>query len=506
MAMGDDRDDSAHESASETRVQAPAPIADLMGQVLDLELRAIAASAHDCPIQIVLGQRPAEPHEGLFVDVSRERAVHHQGMVWTTYRNGRPELGHAWDQEGDIIGKPVPYADWLRNQVSAMVGDHLLRAAWSVWETIAEGRGARELDALLARSEAITTAALRFRGTKPRSVDTISALRALLRIAKGGSRQPAERVTLSSAAVGVGGHIVEPKSPLGALAREGLKLVGRDVQREVAAALEARVKDEARSIVEGRVKGMSAHRFGEYRRAFEACVPAVWNVCFTVFDEAGRDPALAQRQSEEQRTVQAWINEYNDLSREFAASSPLEDEGVEERALRLVSVEGRLNRYWQTVHAQRLDRCVEDGRFLSSGSAGYVGWLRKHERYEEAIRYVCTNMADVALSHLRHRTHPLAFETYVSNGLGSFLDSSDTEHIECAVELLDDLASVITFRTGDALYQCACVHARAGRVDSALDLVERAVAAGESIRAMAHDSDLAAIVDHPRFRAMRDAS
>lgn len=504
--MGD-TDDPAHRDASETRVDPPVPIADLMGEVLGLELRSIAASAHDCTTQIVLGVRPAEPHEGLFVDPVQERAVHHQGMVWTTYRDGRPELGHAWvDQEHDTVGKPVPFAVWLRDQVSAMVGDHLLRAAWSVWETIAEGRGTRELDRLLARSEAIAVAALRFRGTKPRSIDTIAALRALLRIAKDGSRQPAERAALRRAAVGVGGHIVEPKSPLGALAREGLRLVGNDVQREVAAALETRVKDEARSIVDGRVKGMSARRFGEYRRAFEACVPAIWNACFTVFDEAGRDPTLAQRQSEEQRTVQAWINEYNDLSREFAASSPIEDDEVEERALRLVSVEGRLNRYWLTVHSQRLDRCVEDGRFLSSGSAGYVGWLRKHERYDEAMRYVCSNMTDIALSHLRHRTHPLAFETYVSNGLGSFLDSRDADHIECAVDLLDDLRQVVTFRTGDALYQCACVHARAGRIDSALDLVERAAAAGESIRAMAHDSDLAAIVNHPRFHTMRDAS
>jgi len=59
---------------------------------------------------------------------------------------------------------------------------------------------------------------------------------------------------------------------------------------------------------------------------------------------------------------------------------------------------------------------------------------------------------------------------------------------------------------GDALYQAACVYARAGVVDSALALVERAVAAGESIRVMVHDSDLAAIVDHPRFLAMRHTS
>lgn len=480
------------------------PIADLLGEVLGLELRAIHAEAHQCPIRIVLGQPPESESEGLFADPAREYGIHHHGMSWVIYRGGRPELGHAWDDsEEDTVGEPLPYGDWLRREVGTLVGGHLLREARSVWTAIGAGTG--DLGALLERVEAIGTEAERFYERLPDWFGNVGTLRALLRLAAGGGGQR-ERGELVEGAPTLSGYVVEPDSPFGVLTREGLRVIGKEIRQEVAAAIDERVKGEARSIVDARLKGMSASRFGEYRRAFEACVAPVWDACFAVFDEAGRDPALAARQSEEQREVQSWINEYNDLSREFATSSPREDDGVEERAGRLIAVEGRLNDYWRTSHADELDRCVEDGRFLSSGSAGYVGWLRNHERYEEAVGYVCANMGDMELSALRHRTHELAFETYVNNGLGSFLDSGDPGHIERALALVDELERAVTLRTGDALYQVACVYARAGRIDDALGAVERAVKAGESIRAMSHDSDFAAIASHPRFRALADAS
>jgi len=479
-------------------------IADLLGEVLGLELRAIPADAHQCPVRIVLGQAPESDSEGLFADPAREYGIHHHGMSWVSYRAGRPELGHAWDDnQEDTVGEPLPFEDWLRREVSSLVGVHLLREARSVWAAI--GAGAGERAALLERAEAIGAEAERFHERLPDWFGNVGALRALLRLATGGGGQR-ERRELVACAPALSGHVVEPESPFGVLTREGLRMIGREIRLEVAAAIDERVKGEARSIVDGRLKGMSAARFGEYRRAFEACVGPVWDACFAVFDEAGRDPSLAARQNEEQREVQGWINEYNDLSREFATSSPREDDHVEERAGRLIAVEGRLNDYWRTRHADELDRCVDDGRFLSSGSAGYVGWLRNHGRYEEAVGYVCGNMGDMELSALRHRTHELAFETYVNNGLGSFLDSADPAHIERALALVDELERAVTLRTGDALYQVACVYARAGRVGDALGAVERAVEAGESIRAMSHDSDFATIANHPRFRALADQS
>ncbi len=479
-------------------------IADLLGEVLDLELRAVAATAHGCPIRVVLGEPAGCETEGLFIDPAREYGIHHHGMTWAIYRSGRPELGHAWDDDReDTVGEPVPFDDWIRGEVGSLVGGHLLQRTRELWGDI--GTDAKERSALRQRAETIAATAERFYDRLPHWFVDVSAARALLRSATGDAGDR-DRQALVAIAPTLSGTVVEPLSPFGVLAREGLRLVPKEVRLQVAKAIEERVKGEARSIVEGRLTGMSAARFGEYRRAFEACVAPVWDACFAVFDEAGRDPSLAARQSDEQREVQGWINEYNDLSREFSASSPREDDGVEERAKRLVAVEGRLNDYWRTKHAHELEQCVEDGRFLSSGSAGYVGWLRNHERYQTAVDYVCANMGDMELSALRHRTHDLAFETYVSNGLGSFLDSEDARHIEQALALVDALERTVSLRTGDALYQVACVYARGGREDDALGAVERAVKAGESIRAMAHDSDFAAIASHPRFRALLDAS
>ncbi|HYL13147.1 MAG TPA: hypothetical protein VEV41_08930 [Terriglobales bacterium] len=52
----------------------------------------------------------------------------------------------------------------------------------------------------------------------------------------------------------------------------------------------------------------------------------------------------------------------------------------------------------------------------------------------------------------------------------------------------------------------ACVYALLGDADKAIDCLERLITHGWGQREwMEHDRDLAAVRDHPRFRALMDA-
>jgi hypothetical protein len=191
-----------------------------------------------------------------------------------------------------------------------------------------------------------------------------------------------------------------------------------------------------------------------------------------------------------------------------------------------VTVEQELNAYWSrniyspeevenevrdpkspmptraVLNIQAKNRAVKDGRFLSSGSGCLVGWFRNQERYQEAVDYVMANTEDVDLCVLRNRAHPDAFQVYINNGLGSFLDSKEEKHIPLAVQVVDRLEKAISFEDSGLLYQITCVLARAGETERALDYAERSVNLGERASCMEMDTDLDFIVDHPRFKAL----
>ena len=111
------------------------------------------------------------------------------------------------------------------------------------------------------------------------------------------------------------------------------------------------------------------------------------------------------------------------------------------------------------------------------------------------------------LCSLRYRTSPASFEAYMNNGLGSFLDSKKAEHIEQAIILMDALETVIPkWQDGMALYNLACVAARAGQLERAMKYVSQAVSDGRPISHMVADEDFQNLWHHPHFLALKDAS
>lgn len=155
------------------------------------------------------------------------------------------------------------------------------------------------------------------------------------------------------------------------------------------------------------------------------------------------------------------------------------------------------------VRSELARRRTSEGRFLSGASACVLGWLRAQGHYDMAVEEFCAQVADTALVRLRHQSHVHSFELLVNNALGALLDSGNPAHIERGVQCLDALEAVIEWQTNSALYQIACVYARAGLTDRAIAMIERAVEGGRSIETMASDSDFASVVDDPRFQRLR---
>ena len=104
---------------------------------------------------------------------------------------------------------------------------------------------------------------------------------------------------------------------------------------------------------------------------------------------------------------------------------------------------------------------------------------------------------------LRHKSQTSSFEFLVNNAFGGYLDSGKQAHITEAVQCLDALETTVRWETRQPLYQIACVLARAGLTDRALSAVEEAVEHGESIHAMARDSDFNNVADAPRFKSLQ---
>jgi hypothetical protein len=542
-------------------VDAPEFLADLLQDVLGERLTTFRAAQHDCPIRVGFGEPPKEPFVGLFIDERRAYGVHHHGMTWEVYSGGRPRFGHAWDDnDEDVFGEPIVFEDWVRGEVTSLVDARAHREVRELWEAL-DGEGAS------ARVDAVLELASRFHRDESYWHAAARALRALLDIESLGSDAPTAFEDLGRVIPHLHGRFDEARSDWGLFLRHGAACLRGRWRRELPDVMRSRIGAEVERILGALGEGLPAHRFLGYCREVASCPPAVRGAFAAAFREQATRPEhlhmvaaefrarplevvplleAALELAEDDRTiasalqgaylqageaesaaemgrrlraqvdeeagleelgddVQAWIDNYNLLANEFSASSPRTSGDPDERGRRLIALQDKLNQHWLDLGPAHHDRAVEQGRFLSSGGVGYVGWLRNQERYQEAVDYVMDQLADDQLSTLRHRAHAWAFENFLNNGFGSFLDSGEPQHLSFALERLTHLESFLELgATGDLLYQGACILARAGETRRALNYVQRAIAKGESIRVMWGDSDLESLRGEPLFQRLRE--
>ena len=207
--------------------------------------------------------------------------------------------------------------------------------------------------------------------------------------------------------------------------------------------------------------------------------------------------------------VQTWIDRYTYLTNDFCHFRPKTDTDV--TGPELAELEERLNRYWlDRLPSENAPSCpaleqelISQNRFLSAGSAGYVGGLRIQGRHDEVVDHMMGLAGETRLSAFRYRTSPARFESYLNNGIGSLLDSQEDVHIQKALLIMDTLESVIpAWEDGGALYNLACVAARAGQLERAMNYVRTMVARGKEITGMVADPDLTNLREHPDFVAL----
>ncbi|MGB0648564.1 MAG: TPR end-of-group domain-containing protein, partial [Bradymonadia bacterium] len=145
-------------------------------------------------------------------------------------------------------------------------------------------------------------------------------------------------------------------------------------------------------------------------------------------------------------------------------------------------------------------RLITDNRFLSAGSASYLGWLRTQGRHQEVVDELMKMKDDGELITLRNKCNQCGFEALLNNALDSFLDSQVERHIEQAIELLDAIEPfMLPLAYDDAPYNLACVAARTGQVERAIKFIETGVKNGVCIRTMSKDKDLQNVWTHPNF-------
>lgn len=314
--------------------------------------------------------------------------------------------------------------------------------------------------------------------------------------------QPGAVAALCAAVPLLSGTLGGPPAPWPLLVERGLGRLAPTDQEAVVAALLPRLRAEVDAATRAWGARPASVDLARIRAVVEASVPAVARAGAEAMAAVGQSPEVQIRQDAEARRIQAAIDTFNRLQADFADGRP-QGPDAEGRAAALLAVEAALNAHWLACPRAAWGALADQGRFLSGGSGGVLAWLRNQGRHAEAVAHLARELRQVELCALRQRAHPRAFEALYNTGMGSVLDSGDPDDIELGMALHDGLMAVLRpFSGPDALYQAACLLARGGAPERALDSVARAAAAGAPLAVMARDPDLASVVDTPAFAAL----
>jgi hypothetical protein len=174
----------------------------------------------------------------------------------------------------------------------------------------------------------------------------------------------------------------------------------------------------------------------------------------------------------------------------------------------LIALEARINRLWMALLPPRDDPSWDEtvevvcalSRLQARGSEAYVRWLRYHRRFQEGIDYFLANRVDRTQLDLRLRSDWHGDE-YVAQALSCMLDTQQPEHIELALEVVEELGLDRRWGRAAVPYALACVASRAGQVALALALARQAASHGTKTSQMLRDPDFANLLADPEAGA-----
>ena len=443
---------------------------------------------------VVIGSLDYQPFDltvvpGVHAERYGSQAVHR-------FAGGVEAFTTAWDDEWTVVREQVTFEDWLDGSVAKLVARSI---GWGP-ERLADDSNELTMEGWL--DELAEVAAVEAVVDElPEAVAPFLPL--LERIAAAREGRVGAGVHLAEAMAQLDGGLDNAQHPSSLILGSCKAWMPEDALRPFVDGIMPWVEAETE-----RVLGI----WKESPRGFHALKQVIDRAPLAINHRVGRilDDAMAASnpQSEEEQALQAKIVEYNRLCADWRAYSPSCAEPMAEgRAL--LDLEAAINRSWlasldgltDLARSEALNRLVADGRFLSGGTGAVLGWMRNAGHEAIAVETFAKQVDDMDLFVLRHRSQTAAFENMINNVFGAFLDSGVEAHIDQAVALLDRIEPKVQWTTGACDYQLACVFARAGLVERALDAVERCKRSGSSLWGMTKDTDLAAIHDHPRFLA-----
>ena len=132
---------------------------------------------------------------------------------------------------------------------------------------------------------------------------------------------------------------------------------------------------------------------------------------------------------------------------------------------RLLNAEASLNRFWMSVLPPRSDPEWEEtvevlcaqGRFKARGSEAYLRWCRVQGMNNQGVDYFVERVRNVELTELQSRSDWHCSD-YLAQGFSCMLDTQDPEHIQQALDIIDALEPVLTWKETPS-----STHSRASR-------------------------------------------
>jgi hypothetical protein len=182
---------------------------------------------------------------------------------------------------------------------------------------------------------------------------------------------------------------------------------------------------------------------------------------------------------------------------------------------KLLDTQAWLNRFWMSVlppreapgWEQAVDTMCRQIRFKVRGSEAYLKWCRFQGKNDEGAAFFLRCLQDLELLQLQHRSD-YHCPGYLSQGFSCMLDTQRPEHIEQALEVIDKLEAVLTWKSTDVYYALACVTSRAGQIMRAVGYAKRCVELGGAVEPMFTDPDFANLMNNPwaepRLRKLGD--
>jgi hypothetical protein len=145
--------------------------------------------------------------------------------------------------------------------------------------------------------------------------------------------------------------------------------------------------------------------------------------------------------------------------------------------------------------------------YFSFGSWAYISFLTRGQRYEDAFAAFDEVLSDRAVFASRLAQNRDDAEHVLLAGLCLFFEAKTPSWLERGRALLPRVQSLVPAPVNsDLAFAYACMHARSGESEQALDALDGAVAHGLNTSVLLSDDDLRSLWTHPRFRTLLEAT